>query len=177
MDLLTYITPIAAFSGIILSIVSILYTQHQNRRRIEVNLKYDFSNFRTFEDPCDTLIEMSAFNSGFRSVAIIDYELLVNDKIINFTFENSYEDPERKNVHIIIKPNSSDRLPHALKEGEMTFARIKAGDLAKILKNKIVNKKRLNGEVKLLVFYETAENKKYWSKPLEFNISEWLMCM
>lgn len=176
MDLLTYATPIAAFSGIILSIISILYTQRQNKRRIEVNLEYNDSKLRTFEDPCEVIIEMSAFNSGFRSVAIVNYELFVNNKIINFTYENSYEDPNRKNVHIIIKLSSNNKLPYALKEGEIIVTRIKAGDLAKVLSSKIVNRKRLKGEVELSGYFETAENKKYWSKPLKFNIDEWRRC-
>lgn len=176
MNFLNITTIIIAFSGVFLSIISILYTKQQNKRRIEVNLKIDFSRFARFEEICDIEIELSAFNSGFRSVAIINYEFLVNGKIIDFTFYDSYKDPSKENGYILINPVSKDVLPHALKEGEITVTKINAGLLAQVLKNKRVNKKRLEGTVELSGYYETAQNKKIYSKPVEFNIEGWEAC-
>jgi hypothetical protein len=176
MDLVTLTTIIAAFSGIFLSVVSILYTKQQNKRRIEVNIKVDLSRFKRFEEICYIEIELSAFNSGFRSVALINYEFLVNGKIIDFTFYDSYKDPSKENGYILISPINNDKLPHALKEGEMTVSRINAAELAQALKNKRVNKKRLNGKIQLSGYFETAQNKKIYSKPIEFNIDTWEEC-
>lgn len=176
MELITLTTIIAAFSGIFLSVVSILYTKQQNKRRIEVNLKVDLARFKKFDEICDIEIELSAFNSGFRSVAIVNSEFLVNNEVIDFTYSDSYKDPSKENKYILINPVSNDRLPHALKEGELTFTRINAGELAQVLRNKRVNKKRLEGKIQLSGYYETAQNKKIYSKPIEFDIDTWEVC-
>ena len=68
----------------------------------------------------------------------------------------------------MISPKSNDILPHSLKEGEITVTSINAAQLAKALKNK-----RLKGEVKISGYYETAQNKIYQSKSVEFNIDDW----
>lgn len=175
MDILSYLTPIAALSGLILSAVSILYTRHQNIRNIDVHLKLNDKNYPIFEDPCDSYVELSAFNSGYRSVTVIGYEFTVDGEIIHFTCENYYEDP-KENTNIIIRPNTHDYLPYHLKEGETTKAFIKVGELALVLSNIRINKKKLSGKVKLSGYFETAENKKYWSEPFEFDIEGWLMC-
>lgn len=172
MDFTTYLTPIAAFSGVLLSLVSIIYTKQQNNRRLEVNLKFDLTHFKFTEEPSDILLEFSAFNSGFRSIAIIGYEFLVNNEIIEFV-DAHYPHPSRKDTHILISPTSKELLPHVLKEGEITFTTINAVELARVLKNKRINKNRLKGKVNISGYYETADNKIYQSKPIEFNLDEW----
>ena len=50
-----------------------------------------------FDEPCDMVIELSAFNSGYRSVAIIGYKFLVNDEKIEFEFYDSiFKDSVKK---------------------------------------------------------------------------------
>lgn len=50
-----------------------------------------------FDEPCDMVIELSAFNSGYRSVAIIGYKFLVNDVKIEFEFYDSiFKDSVKK---------------------------------------------------------------------------------
>lgn len=175
MDVFIYLTPIAALSGLILSIISIVYTYYQNQRRIEVDIKFDDSGYYTFEDVGDITIKLLAFNAGFRPVSIINYELLVNNKIVRFTSATSYLD-RKENVNIIVRPDCNNKFPHALNEGEITVARIKVGDLARVLKNVIIDKKRLKGEVELSGYFETGDNKKYFAKnPIKFNIDDWYM--
>ena len=41
MDFITYITPITAFFGVLLSVLSIVYTKQQNTRRLDVNFKIE----------------------------------------------------------------------------------------------------------------------------------------
>lgn len=170
MNLFTYITPFVVFCGLILSIVSILYSRHQNKRRIDVNLELNVDAIRIYDEPCNSKLELSAFNSGFRAVAIINYKLFVNDELIDFNiFDSTFE--SLPNHFDIISPKCEKRLPHVLKEGEMILTTILASDLAKILK-----RKRLSGEVTLLGYYETAEKKVYRGAPLKFNIDQWDMC-
>jgi len=127
-----------------------MYTKQQNKRRLEVNIRLNESNC----DPQDITVGLSAFNSGFRSVAIINYEFLVEDKIIDFD-------------HIFF-PEGEFKLPYSIKEGEIALININAANLANWLKNK-----EYNGIVKLSGYYETAQNKKYSSKSIEFNIKDW----
>ena len=173
MDITTYLTPIAAISGVILSLFSILYTKQQNNRRLDVNLKFNAPNFIITEEPSEIFLELSAFNSGFRFVAIIDYEFLVNGEIIEFDINANYPHPIKKNSLILISPTSKDILPHVLKEGEITFTTITAVELARVLKNKRFNKKRLTGKVNISGHYETAHKKIYKSEHIEFNLDEW----
>lgn len=170
MELIALATIIAAFSGVFLSLLSIIYTKKQNERRVEVNLKFDLSLFRVTDDICDIRIELSAFNSGFHSVALISCEFLVNNEVIDFTLCDSYQDPSNENGIILMNPESKDKLPHALKEGEITVTKINAGELAQVLR------RRLKGKIQLSGYYETAQNKIYHSKPMEFNIDNWKMC-
>lgn len=178
MELITYLTPIAAFIGVSLSIISVWYTYHQNKRNLSVNLDYDISIYRINDEPCDIKVKLSAFNSRFRSIAITNYEFLVNDEIINFSFEDFYQTQE--NDFDFICPEGHHKLPHVLKEGHITYATISVGELAQSLLNR-----RFKGIVTLSGFYETAEKKRFWSKnerkkylsnSLKFNIDEWKSC-
>lgn len=168
MDYTTYITPIAAFSGVIISLSSILYTKQQNTRRLDVNLKIDDSRFHIYEDPEDLDLELSAFNSGFRSVAVIGYEFYADNKEIVFDINDSYGDHTKKNTTVLIRPKSNDELPYALKEGEITYATIELMQFVHVLK-----RRKLQGSIEVSGYYETAQNKKYWSKPIEINLDEW----
>ena len=122
------------------------------------------------DEPCDIKIKLLAFNLGFRSIAILEYKFLVNDIIINFSFSDFYQEPGRNDFKFI-RPENKHKLPHVLKEGEITFAEISVGELSKSLKNR-----KFEGNVNLLGYYVTADKKKYWSKPLKFNVNEWDMC-
>ena len=169
---------ITAVIALVLSSISILYTWLQNRRQIKVNIELDFSKFKFCEDPSEIEVKLSAFNSGLRSVALINYEFLVNDQIIYFTLDDAYLNPTNRNDVLFIQPKSNNRFPHVLKEEEITVIEITACELAKVLKNKRLGKGRksekLKGTVKLSGQYETAKNKIHKSKAIEFDIDEWL---
>jgi hypothetical protein len=117
MDIVAYLTPIAASAGVLLSLLSIIYTKQQNARRLDVDLEFNDSKFREFEDPTNIFLELSAFNSGYRSVALIGYEFLVNNEVIIFDINDSYPDPHQKGINFLIRPRSNNILPYSLKEG------------------------------------------------------------
>lgn len=169
---------ITAVIALVLSSISILYTWLQNRRQIKVNLELDFSKFKFCEDPSEIEVKLSAFNSGFRSVALINYEFLVNDQIIDFTFDDAYLNPTNRQDIVLIEPKCSNKFPHVLKEGEITVIEITACELAKVLKNKRLGKgkksEKLKGTVKLSGQYKTAQNKIHQSEAIEFDIDDWL---
>jgi len=156
MDILTYLTPIAAFFGVVLSIISILYTQYQNKRRINANIKLNLSKFRKTKDPRDIYVDLSAFNSGFRSVAIISYEIFVNDKSVDH-FDSFFG------------PNITDTfpLPHVINEGEIAVTRLDSFYLSLLLD--IDLKKGFSEKIKLSGYFETAENKIYPTNSIEIH--------
>jgi hypothetical protein len=165
-ELISYIPIIIATFALVLSFVNILYTWLVNKRRLEVNLKFNDSTFRFTEELSDIKLELSAFNSGYYTVAIINYEFHVNNRIIEFNTvsdENSDSSP----VYTLIQPEGP-KLPYILKEGEMTVTKIDAMDLAKVLRYE-----KLKGKVELSGHYETAQHKIYHSKPISFNIDDW----
>lgn len=111
---------------------------------------------------------MSAFNSGFRSVAIVGYEFYVDNKKIIFDTYDCYPHPTKKNVMIAMHPKSKDKLPCSIKEGEITYTTISYVDFIPVLK-----RRKFKGIIEVSGYYKTAQNKIYWSKPIEINLDEW----
>jgi hypothetical protein len=125
-----------------------------------------------FDEPCDMVIELSAFNSGYRSVAIIGYKFLVNDVKIEFEFYDSiFKDSVKKNSYVLVRPNCDNKLPYSLKEGEITVISINAVQFTRLLK-----RKKFDGDVEISGYFETAQNKIYRSKAIELNLDDWNMC-
>lgn len=171
MDLVTYITLIVAVSGVVLSIISILYTQHQNKRYLDVDIELDTSKTRMSSDPCDTEISLLAFNPSFRSVPITKCEFYANNKLINLGARGVFPHPLKERTFVKVRATNKHPFPHVLKEGEVTFVTIHAGSLANLLKSK-----NFKGNVELTGCYETI-GKKYWSKSsLKFNTDYWEIC-
>lgn len=115
----------------------------------------------------DVYVELSAFNSGYHSVAIVSYDIIVNNKIIEFnkvikkTIDRDYE---------FIHPKGPN-LPRVLKEGELLTKTINAVDLFKLLRDE-----EFNGEVEISGRFETSQQKIYQTNKLKTDITgfeEW----
>lgn len=174
-DLVPYIPVIIAVIALVISIINVLYTWKQNKRQITIFFNFNDKKFRYSDEMFAIDLELYAVNSGFHTVTIKNYEFIVNDKIIEFNHLRRIIDSNGKENYEYIGPNSL-RVPHVLKEGELYMATISAVDMAVALKQK-----KLKGKVKLSGYFETAENKFFWSnqnkifksKSLKFDIDEW----
>lgn len=156
--------------ALIISVSGFIYTLRQNKRRIDVNIKLNLSEFEYADDPNFISINLSAFNSGYRSVALLDYYFFCNGEKIKFSLNRDLiQHPVEENEYDVIEPKSEHKFPHVLKEGEIVVTSIDARDLAISLK-----RRKFNGKVKISGQFITAHNKKYMSKPLNFNMDNWV---
>ncbi|WP_424355435.1 hypothetical protein [Methanobacterium sp. MBAC-LM] len=158
MDELTIpvIALIISIGGLIISLASILYTWNQNRRRIEVNLWTSTEND-------ERMVKLSAFNAGYRSVALLKCELLVNNEIVEIKKWLNYEDGSSR----LIKPKTNLKFPYSLKEGAIGIICL---DMLQI--TSILEYNGYSGIVKLVGYFETAQNKIHESKSIDFDIEK-----
>lgn len=149
-----YIGILGAIAGVFIGfILNLARDWIQNRQNIKVNLKIDDYKYRVTGESDLMDIKLSAVNEGHRPVALINYELLVNGKIINFSIENAYHNDE------LIELNG-DTLPYLLNEAQIYVAKINIFDLALVLK-----KEGYTGTVDLSGHYETTQTIIKTSKP------------
>ncbi len=114
--IIPFILPITTVLAVGLSIISIFYTWHQNKLKIEVDIGID-----TQEN--QPIVKLCAFNTGYRPVALINCKLLVNNYPINIK-EGIHQTDRSKNYGASaynIKFNQKIDFPHTLKEGEAVF--------------------------------------------------------
>jgi len=150
-----------AVIALILSSINIWYTFWQNKRRIEVSLEFDYSSIVHVKDPTFVEINLSAFNSGFRSVPITNYEFFVNEKVL--TFEDCYE--YFKKSPITFKTSKKEKkLPFVLEEGELVVVQINPYEL-----NFILEKQKYADDVMISGMFKSAQ-KEYSSKPIKFTV-------
>ena len=69
--IIPFILPIISLLVLIISILSIIYIYYRNKRKIEVKLWIDEVN--------PPIVKLCAFNSGYRSVALINCKLIINN--------------------------------------------------------------------------------------------------
>lgn len=153
-DFFPYIIPIIAIG---LSLASFYYTYHQNKRKIEVNVEVDYTD--------QYVVKLCAFNSGYRSVAVIKSKFYVNNKILNLK-EGDYSDG--KNFFWISQTKPID-FPYGLKEGYIICYTFSARQLAICLENK-----GYSGVVKLSGYFKTAQKIMIQSKnSISFDIEKY----
>jgi hypothetical protein len=151
--------------AIIISIASICYTLYQNRRNMNVNLWINNKNV--------PMVTLCAYNSSYRSLAIINFTLCVNNEPITI-IENMYTIPaseKRRGTSFSLKITKNIDLPHILGEGEAVFFLITAQQLTSLLYIK-----GYKNEVKLSGYFKTAQNKIYNSEStINLDIEEYRM--
>jgi hypothetical protein len=147
--------------ALFLSVLSIFYTWHQNRQKIDVDI-----GIETNED--QPMVKLCAINTGYRPVALIKCRLLVNDKPIKYL--EGKHNIIGLNVGIeTILTNKID-FPFTLKEGGAVFLSITAQHLNGVL---LLNK-LYSGTIELSGYYETAQRKKIHSKSkIKFDTNEY----
>lgn len=163
------ITIIFALAALVISSFNVWYTWHQNQRRIDIILRFNNSIFKYSNEFSDIDLDIIAVNSGYHSVALINYEFVVNNHIIEFNKVSSDEaiyDPNYGEVFEYIHPKGT-KLPHVLKEGEICLKKINATELSKVLIHE-----NFEGVVKISVDYLTAQNQTYVSDPFIFDIDK-----
>ena len=148
----------------VISLIGIIYTYYQNRRKIEVDLWLDNEN--------KPLISLCAYNSGYRSVALINYRFIVDNKSYELT-EGLHEADRSKNgdntSSFSVKFTKKFDFPYMLEEGNAAIYSITAQNLAVYL-----HYNGVSGVVKLSGYYKTAQKKKEKSKSgIDFDIEKY----
>lgn len=161
--IIQFILPITTVLATGLSIISIFYTWHQNRLKIEVDISID-----TQEN--QPLIKLCVFNIGYRPVALINCKLLVNNYPINIK-EGIHQTDRSKNYGASaysIKFDQKIDFPHTLKEGEAIFFSLTERQIAAFLYyNDFPSKIKLSG------FYKTAQKKIYKTKSIDIDFEKY----
>ena len=117
------------------------------------------------------IVKLCAFNSGYRSVALINCKLIVNDK--PFDIIEGYHDTDRTKYDgasgYMVKIDQKVEFPYMLKEGHAVFFSINTSQLAGILYyNDFYDVIKLSG------CYKTAQKKIYKSKStIDFDIEKY----
>ncbi len=164
LNITNLIIPLISGLALVVSIISILYTYMQNRRKIKVDLWLENVGYYK-------ILNLCAFNPGYRSVALLNCQFLVNDKI--FTFNEGLIKCKEPGQEFAtgIKFRKKIDFPHGLKEGQAVFQSLTAQGVAVNLCNK-----KFTGKVKISGFFKTAQNKIVKSEStVEFDINKYLI--
>ena len=144
------LSTVIAIFAVFISSISILYTWRQNKRRIDVYLTYSWHTGSEEDD--EEILELSAFNDGFHSIALIDYNFIVkihypqdgkyiHFKPINFPeFDEDFDFPEfrvkdLKQFNVLNYLGDDKLFPLVLKEGEIIKLKFNFEGIAKMLKS------------------------------------------
>ena len=156
--IIPFILPITSGLALIISICSISYTYYQNKRKIEADLWFDHeeSPRELWDYEYIPRITLCGFNPGYRSVALIQFKLLVNNEPLYISEGLHKVDPkkyERISSYIVLFQQNID-FPHILGEGEAVFLSIDAPVVANFLYYN-----NFRGVVQLSGYFETAQKK------------------
>jgi hypothetical protein len=151
-EIIQYI--ISAFA-IILSLISLVYSYRQNKRRIEVDIDVVLTN--------QHVIQLSVFNSGYRSVAVIKSDFCVNGKPLNL------KEGYHNNNSFWISQTKRIDFPYGLKEGHVLCYTFSARQFAVYLENE-----GYSGVVKLSGYFKNAQKNRVMSKNcIDFDIEKY----
>jgi hypothetical protein len=154
LDITPYIIPAFAIG---LSIASLLYTYSQNKRKIEVDIDIDFHE--------QFIVKLCAFNSGYRSVALIKSKFCINNKPLHI--EEGWHG-DTLNNQVWIAQIKEIEFPFGLKEGHVVCYTFSARQMAEFL-----NYKGFSGIVKLSGYFKTAHKVIVTSESIDFDIEKY----
>lgn len=165
-DITPFIVPIISAGALLISIISICYTYIQNRRRFEVNL--------TLENDETPSAYLTAYNSGYRSIAILKGRFLANNELLKIWgtrhtvdgAENGLQIPSSYYAAVDQNFNSAQ----AIKEGETAVCLIRTQELATFL-----HYNGYSGVVKLSGYFETVQRQKKYSNSIDFDIEKYFV--
>jgi hypothetical protein len=133
-----YIIPLIAIG---LSLSSFYYIYRQNKRKIEVDISIGYTDH--YE------VKLCAFNSGYRSVALVKSKFCINNKSHNIK-EGWHGDTVHKQVWIA--QEKKIEFPYGLKEGHVVCYTFWACQIAAYL-----SYLGYSGEVELSGYFKTAQ--------------------
>lgn len=157
-ETISYVVATIAILGVFLSLISFYYTYHQNKRKIEVNIDIDYTEY--FE------LKLCAFNSGYRSVALIKAEFCINKNPFHIK-EGWHGDTIHNQVWI--SQSKKIEFPYGLNEGHVlcyTFSARSIADYLLFL--------GYSGDVELSGYFKTGQRNIVESaNSISFNIEKY----
>jgi len=156
------IVPSISILAFIISLASLYYTYHQNKRKLEVEMWIDHEN--------EDIIKLCAYNSGYRSISLIKCRFLVNNNIIDIRPGMHDVDMSKYGFNgYLIRPVNIINFPCQLKEGNSEYYALMAEQVATYL-----TFNGYSGVVKLSGFFKTAQKKTEKSKStIDFDIDNY----
>lgn len=125
------------------------FNEKKRKIRVELNIGLLIGGLQ----PSPPMLLLSAMNPGNRGVKLNTVGLIL---------------PNKKNMFFPI-PQSNVTFPYTLPEGERCTVWVEAKQIAQDLK-----KEGFTGKTKLVGYYTDALNTTYKSKPINFDINEWI---